>query len=131
MNDEATTTTIIPAEPGWRVCEAVSADGDPCADLLEMEVIAWLVTYTLAADGPEGYPTPVTVDIGVVIENLLLRSPEGRYVRPYDVDFGHDRHAAHQAERERRAAECTPASDKAAGSIPPWEWERFKQSGKT
>jgi len=103
-------TTIVPAAPGWYLCEPVGDDGDPVADLGELEVIAWAITYTVGGGEPEGYALPVTADIGVVREPLVLRSPSGRYFRPFDCDFGTDRQAAVEAERARQAARFAHAA---------------------
>jgi len=80
--------TIIPAEPGWRLCDPISDGPDKVDDIVEIEVIAWAVTYSLGRDGvPCGFATAITADTGTDRRALPLRSPSGRYFLPEDRDF--------------------------------------------
>ena len=99
------TTTIIPAAPGWIVC-VPGSDGEGNIDeLLPSEVIAWAVRYSTDGRGVSGFACPVVADDSFHEgDNVIMRSPEGRYFRWGTEDFGHDKQAALRDEITRLRA---------------------------
>ena len=80
------TITIIPAAPGWRVCEPVRSDnGERVEGTVETDIIAWAVIawpddiFKFNADAE-----PVTAGDGIIRTNHALRTPEGRVFRKAD-----------------------------------------------
>ena len=78
------TVTVIPATPGWRVCEPVqSEDGESVDEVVETDIIAWAVMVHQRSEFEiSGYAEPVTADDGILRDNHALRTPGGKIFRP-------------------------------------------------
>jgi len=82
---------IVPSNPGWKVCSAISGDRGHIVDLLEMDVVAWVIHYRSDADigyvGTEDREAIPICPEDNVQSDVIMRKPSGEYTTECDT-FG-------------------------------------------
>ena len=91
MPSESAISKVIPANPGWFVCEPSFDDQGRPEKFCELEIIAWIIYYNPDGDG-------FTETLPVTPESLpgryVLKSPSGRMFIPEAENFEYDQEAA-------------------------------------
>lgn len=109
MSGATISKEVIPAGPGWSVCEPIYDDSDCISGLDESPVIAWVVIYD-AADSDDivsAYAQPVIADCVITCgwDSPVLKRPDGRYVICEDRFFHTaDEVMAYLRQREKKTA---------------------------
>ncbi|WP_413206960.1 hypothetical protein [Rhodospirillum sp. A1_3_36] len=74
-------TQIVPAAPGWKLCELIGQEDDT-NDIGYMDVVAWLVIAEYSEGAWTTSSLPVVADSEICEGSMLLRRPDGKFTHP-------------------------------------------------